>query len=229
MKRRVARLLEEEVKPETILAVTFTRVAAEDRSAPRAAEVGRAWLRRTRRAEAAQPRYAHSRAAERPRERRRNATAAQQLRAQGHVFGHRRTHIGKVIPYLVQYLKENPAADEHSEFEHVLADEYQDLNKAEQTATAYQSEGANICVVGDDDQSIYSFKHTHPDGIREWKTIHAGCSDFEMAECQRCPTMVVEMANSLINCNVKRSKRELKLASPVIPCGESETQNASRG
>ena len=50
--------------------------------------------------------------------------------------------IGEVIPYLVRYLKENPAAKEHSEFAHVLADEYQDLNKAEQTAIAYLSERA---------------------------------------------------------------------------------------
>ena len=114
--------------------------------------------------------------------------------------------IGEVIPYLVRYLKENPAADEHGEFSHVLADEYQDLNKAEQTAIAYLSEKAHICIVGDDDQSIYSFKNAHPEGIREWKTIHAGCADFEMAECQRCPTTVVEMANSLISHNVHREK-----------------------
>ena len=118
--------------------------------------------------------------------------------------------IGEVIPYLVRYLKNDPTAAEHAEFDHVLADEYQDLNKAEQTAIAYLSQKAQICIVGDDDQSIYSFKNAHPDGIREWKTIHAGCADFEMAECQRCPTTVVEMANSLISYNKNRAPRSLK-------------------
>jgi DNA helicase-2/ATP-dependent DNA helicase PcrA len=42
-----------------------------------------------------------------------------------HLF-HESMLIGEVIPYLVRYLKENPAADEHTQFDHVLADEYQD-------------------------------------------------------------------------------------------------------
>ena len=42
--------------------------------------------------------------------------------------------IGELIPYLVRYLKDNPAAAEHKEFKHLLVDEFQDLNKAEQTA-----------------------------------------------------------------------------------------------
>jgi superfamily I DNA/RNA helicase len=137
-----------------------------------------------------------------------------------HLF-HESMLIGEVIPYLVRYLKENPAADEHGEFSHVLADEYQDLNKAEQTAIAYLSEKAHICIVGDDDQSIYSFKNAHPEGIREWKTIHAGCADFEMAECQRCPTTVVAMANSLISHNIHREKRVLK---PIDVKGKGEVQ-----
>ena len=59
----------------------------------------------------------------------------------------------------MRYLKDNPAADEHSEFDHGLADEYQDLNMAEQTAIAYLPEAAHICLVGDNDQSIYSFEY----------------------------------------------------------------------
>ena len=121
--------------------------------------------------------------------------AFQKILIDWHVF-HESMLIGEVIPYLVRYLKDNPAANEHSEFDHVLADEYQDLNKAEQTAIAYLSKNAHICIVGDDDQSIYSFKSAHPDGIREWKSIHADCADFAMAKCQRCPTIVVAMANS---------------------------------
>ncbi|WP_168196071.1 ATP-dependent helicase [Novosphingobium sp. EMRT-2] len=117
--------------------------------------------------------------------------------------------IGELIPYLVRYLKDNPAAAERSEFKHLLVDEYQDLNKAEQTAIAYLGEEAEICIVGDDDQSIYSFKYAHPEGIREWKDLHAACADLEMADCHRCPTTVVEMANTLINVNTNRAPRAL--------------------
>jgi DNA helicase-2/ATP-dependent DNA helicase PcrA len=121
----------------------------------------------------------------------------------------------------VRYLRDNPAVAEHTEFDHVLTDEYQDLNKAEQTAIAYLSAKAHICIVGDDDQSIYSFKSAHPDGIREWKDVHAGCADFEMAECQRCPTTVVEMANSLISHNTEREPRSLK---PIDEKGRGEVE-----
>ncbi len=117
--------------------------------------------------------------------------------------------IGELIPYLVRYLKDSPAAAERAEFKHLLVDEYQDLNKAEQTAIAYLGETAAICVVGDDDQSIYSFKCAHPDGIREWKDLQQACADLEMADCHRCPTTVVEMANALINVNTSRAPRAL--------------------
>lgn len=117
--------------------------------------------------------------------------------------------IGELIPYLVRYLKTNPAAPEHTEFKHLLIDEYQDLNKAEQTAIEYLGASADVCIVGDDDQSIYSFKRAHPDGIREWKDVNDGCGDLAMAECHRCPTDVVEMANALIGHNQNREERAL--------------------
>jgi DNA helicase II / ATP-dependent DNA helicase PcrA len=117
--------------------------------------------------------------------------------------------IGELIPYLVRYLKDNPAAAEHKEFKHLLVDEFQDLNKAEQTAIAYLGGSAEVCIVGDDDQSIYSFKNAHPDGIREWKDLHPGCADLKMADCHRCPTTVVEMANALIAVNKNRTPRAL--------------------
>jgi superfamily I DNA/RNA helicase len=118
--------------------------------------------------------------------------------------------IGELIPYLVKYLKGNPDAPEHGEFAHLLIDEYQDLNKAEQTALAYLGANAQVCIVGDDDQSIYSFKHAHPDGIRTWKDENPGCNDLAMTECHRCPTGVVSLANDLIDNNTNREPRALE-------------------
>jgi len=70
--------------------------------------------------------------------------------------------IGEIIPELYRYLRNNPAASERSLYDHVLVDEYQDLNKAEQAVVDLLSTNAALCVVGDDDQSLYSFKHAHP-------------------------------------------------------------------
>ena len=112
--------------------------------------------------------------------------------------------IGEVIPQFHQYLHSNPAAAERGEYAHILVDEYQDLNRAEQGVVELMSGAANVCIVGDDDQSIYSFKHAHPDGILEWLNKNAGADDFGLDECRRCPTKVVDMANSLIGRNVSR-------------------------
>ena len=112
--------------------------------------------------------------------------------------------IGEVIPQFHEYLRSNPAAPERTEYSHILVDEYQDLNKAEQSAIELLSDDADVCIVGDDDQSIYSFKHAHPEGIREWVEINADADDLTLVECRRCPTRVVAMANSLIAHNQMR-------------------------
>lgn len=112
--------------------------------------------------------------------------------------------IGEVIPKFYEYLRSNPAAQERTEYSHILVDEYQDLNKAEQSVIELLSDNADVCIVGDDDQSIYSFKHAHPEGIREWGDIHAEVHDLTLVECRRCPTRVVAMANSLISHNAMR-------------------------
>ena len=112
--------------------------------------------------------------------------------------------IGEVIPQLYRYLNANPAARERREYAHILVDEYQDLNRAEQGVIELLSDAADVCIVGDDDQSIYSFKHAHPDGIREWLNMNAGADDRGLDECRRCPTRVVQLANSLIGHNIHR-------------------------
>jgi DNA helicase II / ATP-dependent DNA helicase PcrA len=106
--------------------------------------------------------------------------------------------IGEVIPYLFQYLRDNPLADERSEFAHILVDEFQDLNKVEQEILSMLSDNAHVCVVGDDDQSIYSFKFAHPEGIQNWCDDNQGADDLALSDCRRCPAQVVRMANHLM-------------------------------
>ena len=120
--------------------------------------------------------------------------------------------IGEVIPEIYRYLSTNPAAPERAEFEHILVDEYQDLNKAEQAIIELLSNVADVTIVGDDDQSIYSFKHAHPDGIRDWLLANVTAANLGLSDCQRCPTRVVDMANALIAHNVHRP-----VPRPLVP------------
>jgi DNA helicase-2/ATP-dependent DNA helicase PcrA len=119
---------------------------------------------------------------------------------------HRAMLIGEVIPYLHKYLFSNPLAEERSEYLHILVDEFQDLNRAEQGVIDLLAVSASVCIVGDDDQSIYSFKHAHPGGMLEWTQINTGAHDLGLELCQRCPTTVVAMANALIAHNEQRPR-----------------------
>jgi DNA helicase-2/ATP-dependent DNA helicase PcrA len=123
---------------------------------------------------------------------------------------HRGMLIGEIIPHVYRYLRDNPAAQERALFDHILVDEYQDLNKVEQAVIHLLGEAAEMCVVGDDDQSIYSFKYAHPAGIREFDDTHRPTEDHQVLECRRCPTRIVEMANSLIRNNIDREPRQLE-------------------
>ena len=119
----------------------------------------------------------------------------------------------------LSYLRNNPQADEHAAFDHVLVDEYQDLNRAEQEVLNLLSANGNLAVIGDDDQSIYSFKSANPEGIREFDVDHPGTQDVEFTICRRCPHRVVEMAQTLIQRNPGRIRRALR-ARRVNPPGE---------
>ena len=130
---------------------------------------------------------------------------------------HRAMLLNEIIPETRNYLEKNPAVEERSEFKHILVDEYQDLNKYEQDFLALLADGADVCIIGDDDQSIYSFKQANPSGLRDCKAPDSGYEPFDIDDCFRCPTSVVSIANSLIEHNKDRITKHLK---PVSENGE---------
>jgi superfamily I DNA/RNA helicase len=109
--------------------------------------------------------------------------------------------IGELIPLALQYLRDNPACRERRAFDHVLVDEFQDLNKAEQVLVDLLAEASNTLLVGDADQSIYRFRYAHPEGIVTYPALHPGTHDETLAECRRCPQAVVALADHLIRRN----------------------------
>jgi DNA helicase II / ATP-dependent DNA helicase PcrA len=123
---------------------------------------------------------------------------------------HRAMLIGELIPFFYTYLRDNPAAQEFGDFDHILVDEYQDLNKVEQGVVELMGRDASLMIVGDENQSIYSFKHAHPEGILEWEEENDDRSDHQLVECYRCPRRVVSMANSLIANNQGGAARPLR-------------------
>lgn len=122
---------------------------------------------------------------------------------------HQAMLFGEMIRETYKYLRDNPQCEERHMFDHVLVDEYQDLNKAEQVVIDYIASNANLAVIGDDDQSIYSFKYAHPEGIREFPQTHTPCNLIDFDQCRRCPKIVVNMASRLISSNTNRTLGDL--------------------
>lgn len=117
--------------------------------------------------------------------------------------------VGELVPEALRFLRGNPASPFRPHFAHVLVDEYQDLNRAEQALLDLLADAGTLTVVGDEDQSIYSFKYAHPEGISTFDENHPATADESLDECRRCPTAIVEMANHLIQYNPTRSARTL--------------------
>lgn len=127
--------------------------------------------------------------------------------------------VGELVPETLKYLQLNPSAPDRPAFDHVLVDEYQDLNRCDQElADMLLAPGGSLTVVGDEDQSIYSFRHAHPAGITDFHAIHAGTHDEHLDECRRCPPNVVAMAASLVSYNT-RSRTSLLAPHPGKPAG----------
>lgn len=122
---------------------------------------------------------------------------------------HRAILIGELVPIALQYLKNNPASRERSAFDHVLVDEYQDLNRAEQELLDELADDVAEAIIGDPNQSIYSFKYANPTSINDFSVRHPATRDESLDVCRRCPTRVVEMASSLISRNTTISNTQI--------------------
>ena len=90
-------------------------------------------------------------------------------------------------------------------FHFVLVDEYQDTNYAQQ-AIVWQltKERQRVCVVGDDAQSIYSFRGANIDNILNFQSQYTDSKLFKLEQNYRSTQLIVQAANSLIRRNERQ-------------------------
>lgn len=90
-------------------------------------------------------------------------------------------------------------------FNFVLVDEYQDTNFAQQSIV-YQltKERQKVCVVGDDAQSIYSFRGANIDNILNFQSLYNNAKLFKLEQNYRSTQLIVQAANSLIRRNERQ-------------------------
>ncbi|MCH5307418.1 MAG: UvrD-helicase domain-containing protein [Prevotella sp.] len=95
-------------------------------------------------------------------------------------------------------------------FQYVLVDEYQDTNFAQQEIVLQLTrEHGRICVVGDDAQSIYSFRGANIDNILDFQKKYEGARLFKLEQNYRSTQLIVQAANSLIRKNERQIRKDV--------------------
>ena len=90
-------------------------------------------------------------------------------------------------------------------FQYVLVDEYQDTNYAQQEIVLLLTrDHGRVCVVGDDAQSIYSFRGANIDNILNFQKMYERAQLFKLEQNYRSTQLIVQAANSLIRKNERQ-------------------------
>ena len=107
-------------------------------------------------------------------------------------------------------LKDNPQALENiaGRFDYIMVDEYQDTNRSQYLILKrLASFHRNICVVGDDSQSIYAFRGARIENILNFEKDYPNCRIFRLERNYRSTRTIVDAANSLISHNESRIRK----------------------
>lgn len=117
-----------------------------------------------------------------------------------------------LIALTYKLLEQNPelAKTTSQKYQYIMIDEYQDTNELQlkliqKLCTAHN----NICVVGDDDQSIYGWRGAHIRNIMEFDQDFTGCEVFKLEKNYRSRTPILKVANALIEHNRSRLGKKL--------------------
>ncbi len=123
---------------------------------------------------------------------------------------------------------------EAARFDQVLVDEYQDTNRSQyEIIRALASGHRNLCVVGDDDQSIYGWRGAEVTHILKFKQDWPEAKVVRLEDNYRSTAAILSYANTLIAFNRQRHEKVLRAARPggmrpaILQC-QDETQEAER-
>lgn len=95
-------------------------------------------------------------------------------------------------------------------FDHVQIDEYQDTNEMQfQIVAALVRPHRNLCVVGDDDQSIYGWRGAEVKHILGFQQQFPGAKVVRLQDNYRCTTQIIQLANQLVRHNRGRHEKTL--------------------
>ncbi len=95
-------------------------------------------------------------------------------------------------------------------FKYILIDEYQDTNRAQyRIANLLAQKYRNICVIGDDDQSIYTWRGADIRNILDFEKDYPDATVFRLEQNYRSTKNILEAAHSVVVNNINRKEKEL--------------------
>ena len=94
-------------------------------------------------------------------------------------------------------------------FKYILIDEYQDTNHLQYLLSSLLCGNGNLCVVGDDDQSIYKFRGANIENILSFESEYKGCRTIRLEQNYRSTEHILSAANSVIRNNTGRKGKTL--------------------
>ena len=117
-----------------------------------------------------------------------------------------------LIMETVRYLQSHPDRLEHyaSRFQHILVDEYQDTNHAQYVlVNLLASRHRNLFVVGDDDQSVYSWRGADIRNILEFERDYPDVREIKLEQNYRSTQNILDAAHTVISQNLGRKPKRL--------------------
>ena len=119
---------------------------------------------------------------------------------------------GDLILYCVKLFENNPDIKKiyNNNFKYILVDEFQDTNYIQNKwLNLLVNEKQNICCVGDDDQSIYSWRGAEIKNFLTFDSIYKDCKIFKLEQNYRSTKNILETASTLISHNNGRVEKKL--------------------
>ena len=117
-----------------------------------------------------------------------------------------------LLMFTVQLLEQNADLQKHycERFQYQMVDEYQDTNPVQYRLLKLLASGhGNLCVVGDDDQSIYAFRGADVANILDFELDFPGTKVIKLEQNYRSTGNILAAANAVIKNNLKRKEKAL--------------------